>query len=80
MTVIGEDDTSYLPFLFKISVLSKTLHGLYDFSFVKDLIWANPLDLIQGVLTRFDSRTLHGLSYFDSSCVLLETLHGLCEL
>lgn len=46
VTLIGEDDTSCSPFLFKILVLSRTLHGLYDFSFIKDPMWVNQLDLI----------------------------------
>ncbi len=28
-------------------------------------MWANSLDLLRGVLTRFGSGTLHGLSCFD---------------
>lgn len=79
VTSIGEDDTRYPPVLFGICILLKTLHGLYDFSFVRGPMWTNLLDLLRGVLTRFGSRILHGFSCFDLRCVLLDTLHGLHE-
>lgn len=62
-----------------ISILSETLHWLYDFGLVRAPMWANPWTLIRGVLMRFGLETLYGLSWFDLMYVLLETLHGLCE-
>lgn len=50
--------------LYEILVLSETLYGLYGFNFLKVPMWTTPLDLLQGVLIRFNSETLQGLTWF----------------
>lgn len=61
-----------------ISILLAILHGLYEFKFVRFLMWTNPLDFIWDVLMKFGSRILHGLSWFDLRCVLLDIFLRLC--